>query len=172
MVTNVTISDVTWDSFLLSWFAEDGAFEAFLITVTDAETGAEWQNHTVPADARSLAITSLYPTTWYRAIVYGVYRGAPLDPVIAETITGINAINSGPSHFPMISSLSNRHSPVISPSLCEFSRLLCSALPLIVAITNRCYTNTCSCAFFTPLDLFLDMLKNVSDYKEFIFINL
>uniref|UniRef100_A0A669EPF5 Tenascin Cb n=1 Tax=Oreochromis niloticus TaxID=8128 RepID=A0A669EPF5_ORENI len=125
VVTNVTISDVTWDSFLLSWFAEDGAFEAFLITVTDAETGAEWQNHTVPADARSLAITSLYPTTWYRAIVYGVYRGAPLDPVIAETITGINAINSGPSHFPMISSLSNRHSPVISPSLCEFSRLLC-----------------------------------------------
>ncbi|KAL3976339.1 ADP-ribosylation factor-like protein 11 [Sarotherodon galilaeus] len=87
VVTNVTISDVTWDSFLLSWFAEDGAFEAFLITVTDAETGAEWQNHTVPADARSLAITSLYPTTWYRAIVYGVYRGAPLDPVIAETIT-------------------------------------------------------------------------------------
>lgn len=95
MVTNVTISDVTWDSFLLSWFAEDGAFESFLITVTDAETGAEWQNHTVPADARSLAITGLYPTTWYRAIVYGVYRGATLDPVIAETITGINAVNSG-----------------------------------------------------------------------------
>ncbi|CAI5651329.1 unnamed protein product [Oreochromis niloticus] len=91
VVTNVTISDVTWDSFLLSWFAEDGAFEAFLITVTDAETGAEWQNHTVPADARSLAITSLYPTTWYRAIVYGVYRGAPLDPVIAETITDLGS---------------------------------------------------------------------------------
>uniref|UniRef100_A0A669EHW2 Tenascin Cb n=1 Tax=Oreochromis niloticus TaxID=8128 RepID=A0A669EHW2_ORENI len=81
-----------YQDFLLSWFAEDGAFEAFLITVTDAETGAEWQNHTVPADARSLAITSLYPTTWYRAIVYGVYRGAPLDPVIAETITGINSL--------------------------------------------------------------------------------
>uniref|UniRef100_A0AAX7UQ15 Tenascin C n=1 Tax=Astatotilapia calliptera TaxID=8154 RepID=A0AAX7UQ15_ASTCA len=95
VVTNVTISDVTWDSFLLSWFADDGAFESFLITVTDAETDAEWQNHTVPADARSLAITGLYPTTWYRAIVYGVYRGAPLDPVIAETITGINAVNSG-----------------------------------------------------------------------------
>uniref|UniRef100_A0A3B4GWE6 Tenascin C n=1 Tax=Pundamilia nyererei TaxID=303518 RepID=A0A3B4GWE6_9CICH len=91
VVTNVTISDVTWDSFLLSWFAEDGAFESFLITVTDAETDAEWQNHTVPADARSLAITGLYPTTWYRAIVYGVYRGAPLDPVIAETITDLGS---------------------------------------------------------------------------------
>lgn len=26
--------------------------------------------------------------------------------------------------------------------------------------------------FFIPLDLFLDMLKNVSDCKDFIFINL
>lgn len=90
MVTNVTISDLSWDSFLLSWSAEDRVFEAFLIEVTDAETGAEWQNHTVPADARSLTISGLFPTTWYRANLYGVYRGAVLDPVYADTITGIN----------------------------------------------------------------------------------
>ncbi|XP_068559367.1 tenascin isoform X3 [Cebidichthys violaceus] len=87
VVTNVTVSDVSWDSFLLSWSAEDGAFEAFLIEVTDAETGGEWQNHTVPADARSLAISGLSSTTWYRANLYGVYRGALLDPVFADTIT-------------------------------------------------------------------------------------
>uniref|UniRef100_A0A8D0DER3 Tenascin Cb n=1 Tax=Sander lucioperca TaxID=283035 RepID=A0A8D0DER3_SANLU len=91
VVTNVTVSDVSWDSFLLSWSAEDGALEAFLIEVTDAETGAEWQNHTVPADARSLAISGLSSTTWYRASLYGVFRGALLDPVFADTITGINA---------------------------------------------------------------------------------
>ncbi|XP_070760059.1 tenascin isoform X2 [Enoplosus armatus] len=90
-VTNVTISDISWDSFLLSWSAEDGAFEAFLIEVTDAETGAEWQNHTAPADARSLAIFGLSPTTWYRASLYGVYRGALLDPVFAETITDLGS---------------------------------------------------------------------------------
>uniref|UniRef100_A0A8D0ASX2 Tenascin Cb n=1 Tax=Sander lucioperca TaxID=283035 RepID=A0A8D0ASX2_SANLU len=84
VVTNVTVSDVSWDSFLLSWSAEDGALEAFLIEVTDAETGAEWQNHTVPADARSLAISGLSSTTWYRASLYGVFRGALLDPVFAE----------------------------------------------------------------------------------------
>ncbi|XP_040899026.1 tenascin isoform X1 [Toxotes jaculatrix] len=87
VVTNVTVSDVSWDSFLLSWSAEDGAFEAFLVEVTDAETGAEWQNHTVLADARSLAISGLSPTTWYRANLYGVYKGALLDPVFADTIT-------------------------------------------------------------------------------------
>ncbi|GAA6226642.1 tenascin-like isoform X3 [Lates japonicus] len=89
VVTNVTISDVSWDSFLLSWSAEDGAFDAFLIEVTDAETGAEWQNHTVLADARSLAISGLSPTTWYRANLYGVYRGTLLDPVFADTITEV-----------------------------------------------------------------------------------
>ncbi|KAM7018904.1 tenascin isoform 1-T2 [Tautogolabrus adspersus] len=87
VVTNVTVSDVSWDSFLLSWSAEDGAFEAFLIEVTDAESGAEWQNHTVPADARSLAISGLTPTTWYRANLYGQFRGALLDPMFADTIT-------------------------------------------------------------------------------------
>uniref|UniRef100_A0A3B4TSK7 Tenascin Cb n=1 Tax=Seriola dumerili TaxID=41447 RepID=A0A3B4TSK7_SERDU len=91
VVTNVTISDVSWDSFLLSWSAEDGAFETFLIEVTDAETGAEWQNHTVPADARSLAISGLSPTTWYRANLYGVHRGALLDPVFADTITDLGS---------------------------------------------------------------------------------
>lgn len=88
MVTNVTISDVSWDSFLLSWSAEEGTFEGFLVKVTDAETGAVWQNHTVLADARSLAISDLSPSTWYRANLYGVYRGSLLDPVFAETITG------------------------------------------------------------------------------------
>ncbi|XP_028433780.1 tenascin isoform X2 [Perca flavescens] len=87
VVTNVTVSDVSWDSFLLSWSADDGALEAFLIEVTDAETGAEWQNHTVPADARSLAISGLSSSTWYRASLYGVFRGALLDPVFADTIT-------------------------------------------------------------------------------------
>uniref|UniRef100_A0A671VAG2 Tenascin Cb n=1 Tax=Sparus aurata TaxID=8175 RepID=A0A671VAG2_SPAAU len=89
VVTNVTVSDVSWDSFLLSWSAEDGAFQAFLIEVTDAETGAEWHNHTVPAHARSLTISGLSPATWYRASLYGLYRGAVLDPVFADTITDL-----------------------------------------------------------------------------------
>ncbi|CAB1450476.1 unnamed protein product [Pleuronectes platessa] len=91
VVTNVTVSDVSWESFLLSWSAEDGKFEAFLIEVTDAETGAEWKNHTVSADARSLAISGLSPATWYRANLYGVYRGTLLDPVFADTITDLGS---------------------------------------------------------------------------------
>ncbi|XP_014873463.1 tenascin isoform X1 [Poecilia latipinna] len=86
-VTNVTVSDVSWESFLLSWSADDGAFDAFLIEVTDAETGAEWQNHTAPTDARSLVVSGLSPGTWYKAALYGVHTGALLEPVFADTIT-------------------------------------------------------------------------------------
>ncbi|KAJ4922870.1 hypothetical protein JOQ06_021332 [Pogonophryne albipinna] len=89
VVVNVTVSDVSWDSFLLSWATEDRRLEGFLIEVTDAETGSEWQNHTVSADARSIAISGLSSSTWYRANLYGVYRGALLEPVFADTITGI-----------------------------------------------------------------------------------
>ncbi|KAK7933208.1 hypothetical protein WMY93_004104 [Mugilogobius chulae] len=77
VITNVTVSDVSWDSFVLSWWAQDGAFEGFLVELSDAEAGAEWQNHTVPGD----------PTTWYRASLYGLHRGALLEPVFADTIT-------------------------------------------------------------------------------------
>ncbi|XP_030227142.1 LOW QUALITY PROTEIN: tenascin-like [Gadus morhua] len=87
VVTEVTVSEVTWDGFTLSWRADDGAFEGFLVEVTDAETGAEWRNHTVAGDARSLAVTGLSPVTWYRANVYGVWRGAQMEPVHADTIT-------------------------------------------------------------------------------------
>lgn len=128
MVTNVTVSDVSWDSFLLSWSAEDGAFEGFLIEVTDAETGAEWQNHTVSADARSLSITGLSPTTWYRANLYGVHRGVLLDPVFADTITGINSVNAGASLSPLLPPSSVSHGKLTSASPCG----LCSA-------------DTCSC---------------------------
>ncbi|KAK5909242.1 hypothetical protein CesoFtcFv8_003190 [Champsocephalus esox] len=87
VVVNVTVSDVSWDSFLLSWATEDRRLEGFLVEVTDAETGSDWQNHTVSADARSVAISGLSSSTWYRANLYGVYRGALLEPVFADTIT-------------------------------------------------------------------------------------
>lgn len=90
VVNHFTISDVSWDSFQLSWSAKEGAFQAFLIKVTDAEMDSDVQNHTVPADAQSLAISDLSATTWYRVNLYGLYRGALLGPVYADTITGIS----------------------------------------------------------------------------------
>lgn len=98
VVTSFTISDVSWDSFQLSWWATDGAFQAFLLKVTDAETGSDVQNHTVAADAQSFIISDLSATTWYRVSLYGLHRGALLGPVTADTITGINVTS-----YPLLS---------------------------------------------------------------------
>ena len=142
MVTNVTISDVSWDSFLLSWSAEDGKLESFLIEITDAETGAEWQNHTVPADARSLAVSGLSSSTWYRANLYGVYRGTLLDPVFADTITGISAVDAGALLFPFLPSSSAAQSGSVDEPLCglnSYSQLLLSVDKLCLSKCGLSY---------------------------------
>lgn len=99
LVTSFTISDVSWDSLQLSWEALDGAFQAFLVKVTDAETGSEVQNRTVVADARSFAVSDLSAATWYRVSLYGLHRGALLGPVTADTITGSNVTAYPPLSF-------------------------------------------------------------------------
>ncbi|XP_068167658.1 tenascin isoform X2 [Antennarius striatus] len=91
VVTNVTISEVSWDSFLLSWSAEEGALQAFLIEVSDAEMGVQRQNQTVSGEARSVVVSGLSPSTWYTASLYGVHRGALLGPVYADTITALGS---------------------------------------------------------------------------------
>lgn len=110
MVTNITISEVSWDSFLLSWSAEDWGFQGYLVQVTDAESGSDWKNYTVHSDAQSLVISGLSPATWYRVSLYATYRGGLLDPVFADTITGINTVNTRISLFPLLPSSLAGHS--------------------------------------------------------------
>uniref|UniRef100_A0A673X3P4 Tenascin Cb n=1 Tax=Salmo trutta TaxID=8032 RepID=A0A673X3P4_SALTR len=61
----LTVSDVSWDSFLVSWVTEEGDFDGFVVEVTDAEAGVDWQNHTLQDAAQSLGIVGLSPATWY-----------------------------------------------------------------------------------------------------------
>ncbi|MBN3323873.1 TENA protein, partial [Atractosteus spatula] len=83
----LTVSGVSWDSFNLSWTAADGAFEGFLVEVTDSERGAEPQSLTVSGDARSLGITGVEPSSSYNIALRGVSRGSPTPPVFAEART-------------------------------------------------------------------------------------
>uniref|UniRef100_A0A8C7L4X5 Tenascin C n=1 Tax=Oncorhynchus kisutch TaxID=8019 RepID=A0A8C7L4X5_ONCKI len=85
----LTVSDVSWDSFLVSWVTEEGDFDGFVVEVTDAEAGVDWQNHTLQDAAQSLGIVGLSPATWYNVSLYGLFKGALLGPVYADTITGI-----------------------------------------------------------------------------------
>ncbi|KAL4609376.1 tenascin-like isoform X1 [Arapaima gigas] len=87
-VMNLTVSDVTWGSFRLSWSAMGtGAFDGFFIEVADSEGATEGQNHTLPDDAWSLGITHLSPNTSYRISLRGLYQGSLLEATLAEATT-------------------------------------------------------------------------------------
>ncbi|XP_056146263.1 LOW QUALITY PROTEIN: tenascin-like [Lampris incognitus] len=87
MVMNLTISDITWDSFNVSWSPTDGEYESFVIEVTNLEQIAESQNLTVSGDASSLGISGLNPNTSYMVALYGMHQGSFLEPVYTEATT-------------------------------------------------------------------------------------
>uniref|UniRef100_A0A672HVD5 Zmp:0000000846 n=1 Tax=Salarias fasciatus TaxID=181472 RepID=A0A672HVD5_SALFA len=87
-VVNLTISDITWDSFTASWSPSGGEFETFVIEVTNLENLAESQNLTLSGDALSLGISGLNPNTSYMVGLYGMYEGSILEPVYSEGTTG------------------------------------------------------------------------------------
>ena len=88
MVLNLTISDITWDSFTASWSPTVGVFDSFVIEVTNLENFAESQNLSLSGDAFSLGISGLNPNTSYMVGLYGMYQGSFLEPLYSEAITG------------------------------------------------------------------------------------
>ncbi|XP_051525385.1 tenascin [Myxocyprinus asiaticus] len=86
-VGNITISDVSWDSFSVSWELERGEFDGFLIEVSDPDGLSDGKNYTLSGQEFSLAVTDLSPSTFYRVTLYGLYRGDLLNPVFTEAIT-------------------------------------------------------------------------------------
>uniref|UniRef100_A0A8B9J4M6 Tenascin C n=1 Tax=Astyanax mexicanus TaxID=7994 RepID=A0A8B9J4M6_ASTMX len=88
LIGNVTVSEVSWNSFNISWELERGEFEGFVVEVADPDGLSEGQNHTLSGQEFSLAVIDLSPSTFYRVALYGLYRGDLLEPLFAEAITG------------------------------------------------------------------------------------
>ncbi|XP_063066915.1 tenascin isoform X3 [Engraulis encrasicolus] len=86
-VGNLTVSDVSWDSFNVSWTVEEGEFEGFVIEVANMEGGPEHQNLTLSGDALSLFLSGLSPNSTYMVALYGLHKGLLLGPVYTEATT-------------------------------------------------------------------------------------
>uniref|UniRef100_A0A4W4FYJ3 Tenascin C n=1 Tax=Electrophorus electricus TaxID=8005 RepID=A0A4W4FYJ3_ELEEL len=92
LIESVTVSDVSWGSFNVSWSTEKGsAFENFVIEVAESEGGQKRQNFSLSGDSQSLRITGLSPNTSYTIALYGVYQGYLFEPLHTEAITGLGA---------------------------------------------------------------------------------
>lgn len=87
-MTNLTISDITWDGFTASWTPAGGEFDSFVIEITNLENLEESQNLTLSGGAFSLTVSGLNPNTSYMVGLFGVYQDAIIEPVYAEAATG------------------------------------------------------------------------------------
>ncbi|NXM36031.1 TENA protein, partial [Oxyruncus cristatus] len=84
----LSVSKAGWDGFQLTWTADDGAYESFVIEVQEAGSPQESRNVTVPGGLRSLNVTGLRASTPYNITLHGVIRGHRTAPLSVETTTG------------------------------------------------------------------------------------
>ncbi|XP_026577842.1 tenascin-X-like [Pseudonaja textilis] len=84
----VTVSEVTPDSLLLSWSVQEGSFDSFIIQYKDASGKPQ----TVPVDGatRSLHLYNLTASQTYEFDLFGVSGYRHLGPLSVHTVTEIS----------------------------------------------------------------------------------
>ncbi|XP_031746531.1 tenascin isoform X3 [Xenopus tropicalis] len=84
---SLLVSQISWDSFKLTWIAPDGNYEKFVIQVEDSEHREEPKNIIIPGELRYLEVPGLKPETKYQITLHGVIQGSNTKPLFGEAIT-------------------------------------------------------------------------------------
>ncbi|KAM7133980.1 tenascin-X [Macrochelys suwanniensis] len=116
----LSASDVTHDSILLSWTVQAGDFDSFLLQYKDTE--GKPQALPVDGGSRTVTVTNLAPSRRYKFNLYGVSGRKRLGPVSTDTVTGhwlLPEPDPFPSHRPLLSTPWEEPAP--QPSLGELS---------------------------------------------------
>uniref|UniRef100_A0A8C4DW18 Zmp:0000000846 n=1 Tax=Dicentrarchus labrax TaxID=13489 RepID=A0A8C4DW18_DICLA len=71
-VEHLFVSDITADSFRLSWTSDEDMFDRFVIKIRDSKRLAHGQEHSVRGDERTKVLTGLMSGTEYEIELYGV----------------------------------------------------------------------------------------------------
>ncbi|XP_009633206.1 tenascin isoform X2 [Egretta garzetta] len=89
-VDNLLVSDATPDGFRLSWTADDGVFDSFVLKIRDTKRKSDPLEIIVPGHERTQDITGLKEGTEYEIELYGVSSGRRSQPVnaVATTVVG------------------------------------------------------------------------------------
>ncbi|KAM6400172.1 tenascin [Rhynochetos jubatus] len=89
-VDNLLVSDATPDGFRLSWTADDGVFDSFVLKIRDTKRKSDPLELIVPGHERTQDITGLKEGTEYEIELYGVSSGRRSQPVnaVASTVVG------------------------------------------------------------------------------------
>lgn len=93
-VDNLLVSDVTSESFRLSWMADEDLFDSFVIKVRDSKKLSDPLELTVPGQEHTIEVPGLLGGTEYEIELYGVARGQRWQPINAVARTGISLNNT------------------------------------------------------------------------------
>ncbi|XP_032905101.1 tenascin isoform X17 [Amblyraja radiata] len=90
-VTNLTVSKVTSDAIELSWMAERGSYDYFIIKYR-SELGAEDEaEFSMPGDVLTSELKGLSPSTPYKITLSGISGGHLSEPLSIIAATGVGA---------------------------------------------------------------------------------
>ncbi|XP_073170212.1 tenascin isoform X1 [Lepidochelys kempii] len=89
-VDNLLVSDATPAGFRLSWTADDGVFDSFVLKIRDTDRQSDPRELIVPGHERTQDITGLKEGTKYDIELYGLISGRRSQPinVVATTAVG------------------------------------------------------------------------------------
>ncbi|XP_055283720.1 tenascin isoform X4 [Moschus berezovskii] len=90
-VDNLLVSDATPDGFRLSWTADEGVFDSFVLKIRDAKKHSESLEITLLAPERTRDITGLREATEYEIELYGISSGRRSQPVTAIATTAMGS---------------------------------------------------------------------------------
>ncbi|KAM5260381.1 tenascin isoform 2-T2 [Hipposideros larvatus] len=90
-VDNLLVSDATPDSFRLSWTADEGVFDSFVLKIRDTKKQSEPLEITLFAPERTRDITGLREATEYEIELYGISSGRRSQPVSAVATTAMGS---------------------------------------------------------------------------------
>ncbi|XP_006979628.1 tenascin isoform X5 [Peromyscus maniculatus bairdii] len=90
-VDNLLVSDVTPGGFRLSWTADEGIFDSFVLRIRDTKKQSEPQEITLPSPERTRDITGLREATEYEIELYGISGGRRSQPVSAIATTAMGS---------------------------------------------------------------------------------
>ncbi|XP_074218200.1 tenascin isoform X11 [Camelus bactrianus] len=91
-VDNLLVSDATVDGFRLSWTADEGVFDSFVLKIRDTKKQSEPLEMTLLAPERTRDITGLREATEYEIELYGISSGKRSQPVSAVATTAMGSL--------------------------------------------------------------------------------
>uniref|UniRef100_A0A8C3RR94 Tenascin C n=1 Tax=Chelydra serpentina TaxID=8475 RepID=A0A8C3RR94_CHESE len=90
-VDNLLVSDATPDGFRLSWTADDGVFDSFVLKIRDTDRQSDPRELIVPGHERTQDITGLKEGTKYDIELYGLISGRRSQPINAVATTAVGS---------------------------------------------------------------------------------